>query len=259
MVSRLPHKIEENLRIQNTFRAQLQKLLEDQIVRQYLRQLLDAITQVDALPEELMESLQDRLSGRDMLNRLKGMCDVFLFDYGNIIDELGRAIMTSLSGAEARQEPNLVELLQKNADAALEIAKSMNLVGPNDNVKQMLALGLDKLNQIHGALAAGAKQAKGVTRRSNDIDYALDYYKGGLLDYTRKQQEQINKYARRGIKNYFEELEEELLAYFDAQKGEIAKVIMQRLTSDIDNELGAEMEKQKVIKEAYQVVTQRIA
>lgn len=258
VVSRLPHKIEENLRIQNAFRAQLQKLLEEQIVRQYLRQLLDSITQVDALPEELMVSLQDRLSGRDMLNRLKGMCDVFLFDYGNIIDELGRAIMTNLSGGDSRQEQSIVELVQKNPDAALEVAKSMNLVGPNDNVKQMLSLGLDKLSKVYGGLS-GAKQALGASRRSNDIDYALDYYKGGLLDYTRKQQQQINKYARRGIKNYFEELEEELLAYFDAKKGEIAKVIMQRLTSDIDNELGSEMEKQKVIKEAYQVVTQRIA
>lgn len=258
VISRLPHKIEENLRIQNTFRAQLQDLLEEQIVRQYLRHLLDSITQEDALPEDLMVTLRDRLSGRDMLNRLKGMCDVFLFDYGSIIDELGRAIMANLSGGESRHEQEIVDLLQKNADAALEVAKSMNLIGPNDSVKQMLSLGLDKLSKVYGGLS-GAKQSPVSPRKTSDIDYALEYYKTGLLDYTRKQQQQINKYARRGIKNYFEELEEELLDYFDAKKGDIAKVIMKRLASDIDKELGAELEKQKVIKEAYQVVTQRIA
>lgn len=258
VVSRLPHKIEENLRIQTTFRTQLQQLLDELIVRQHLSHLLDSIDQVDALPEDLMAALQDRLSGRDMLNRLKGMCDVFLYDYGNVIDELGRAIMANLSSGDSRHEQDIVDLLQKNADAALEVAKSLNLIGPNDSVKHMLSLGLDKLTKVYSSLS-GAKQALAAPRKTNDIDYALDYYKAGLLDYTSKQQQQINKYARRGIKNYFEELEEELLAYFDAKKGEIAKVIMKRLTSDIDNELSAELEKQKVIKEAYQVVTQRIA
>ncbi|TAN46925.1 MAG: hypothetical protein EPN21_18985 [Methylococcaceae bacterium] len=258
VISRLPHKIEENLRIQSTFRDQLQRLLDEQIVRQYLRQLLDAISQVDALPEDLMAGLRDKLSGRDMLNRLKGMCDVFLFDYGNIIDELGRAIMTNLSSGDSRHEQDIVDLVQKNADAALEVAKSLHLIGPNDSVKHMLSLGLDKLTKVYGQLA-GAKAALAAPRKVSDIDYALDYYKTGLLDYTRKQQEQINKYARRGIKNYFEELEEDLLDFFDAKKGDIAKVIMKRLTSDIDNELGAELEKQRVIKEVYQVVTQRMA
>ncbi|QSA96032.1 dynamin family protein [Methylococcus sp. EFPC2] len=256
VVSRLPHKIEENLRIQNTFRIQLQELLEEHIVNQYLRQLLDAIVQVDALPEEVVSSLRDRLNGRDILHRLKGMCDVFLFDYGNIIDDLGRTIMTSLAGGQTEEE--VVDLVQKNADAALEVAKSLKLIGPNDSVKQVLSLGLDKLLKVYGAIA-NVKQTVAEAGKSNDIDYALDYYKSGLMDYTRKQQQQINKYARRGIKNYFEELEEELLAYFEVKKSDIARVIMEQLTADIDSELGAELQKQKIIKDAYQVATERLA
>jgi len=79
------------------------------------------------------------------------------------------------------------------------------------------------------------------------------------VDYTRKLQHQINKFARRGVKNYFEELEEELLAYFDSIKAEIAKVIMKQLTNDIDTELNAELEKQKVIKNAFQMVTTSVS
>ena len=66
---------------------------------------------------------------------------------------------------------------------------------------------------------------------------------------------QINKFARRGIKNYFEELEDELLGYFDSIKGEIAKTIMQQLTRDLDAELKAELDKQKAVRDAYLVVT----
>lgn len=258
VVSRLPHKIEQNLRIQNTFRTQLQQLLEEHIVNQYLRQLMDAIVQVDSLPQELTASLRDRLNGRDILSRLKGMCDVFLFDYGNIIDDLGRTIMTNLAGEESQNEQEIVELVQKNADAALQVAKSMNLIGPNDSVKQMLSLGLDKLLKVYTGLS-NAKQAAAPVRKTNDIDYALDYYKNGLMEYTRKQQQQINKYARRGIKNYFEELEEDLLTYFETKKSDIARVIMEQLTTDIDSELGAELQKQKVIKDAYQVASERLA
>jgi hypothetical protein len=254
VVSRLPHKIEEKLHIQHTFRTQLQHLLEEQIVRRHLFRLLDGIASSDALPEDVLAVLRDRLSGRDMLNRLKGMCDVFLFEYGGVIDELGRTIMAREADDPVQKE-DIGELVRKNADLALEIGRSMNLLGPGDGVPQMLSLGLDKLTRIYSGLDE-ARQALSVSAGTSDeIDRALDSYKTGLLDYTRKQQRQINKFARRGIKNYFEELEEELLAYFESIKGEIAKVIMKQLTSDIDAELNAELEKQKSIKEAYQVVT----
>lgn len=256
VISRLPHKIEENLHIQRTFRSQLQQLLEEQIVRRYLLRLLDSISSNEALPEEVLSVLSDRLSGRDMVSRLKGMCDVFLFEYGGVIDELGRTIMAKEADESVQNKDDIMELVQKNADRALEIAKSKRLLGPDAGVKQMLALGMDKLTGIYRALT-DAQPMSPITAagQSDEIDRALECYKAGLLDYTRKQQRQINKFARRGIKNYFEELEQDLLAYFDSVKDEIAKTIMKQLTTDIDAELNAELQKQKVIKEAYQVVT----
>jgi hypothetical protein len=95
--------------------------------------------------------------------------------------------------------------------------------------------------------------------RGDAIDRALDYYKIGILDYAKKQQHQINIFARRGIKNYFEELELELLDYFDSIKGEIAKVIMRKLTEDLDAELDAEVAKQRIIKDSYQFMTNEVA
>ena len=65
-------------------------------------------------------------------------------------------------------------------------------------------------------------------------------------------------FARRGIKNYFEELEVELLGYFDSIKGEIAQMIMRQLTADLDAELTAELEKQRVIKDTYQFMTNEV-
>jgi GTPase Era involved in 16S rRNA processing len=258
VISRLPHKIEENLNIQHTFRNQLQHLLEEHIVRRHLFSLLDSVASTDTLPEDVVAVLRDRLSGRDMFNRLKGMCDVFLFEYGEVIDEVGRAIMAREADDTPPKKEDIKELVQKNSGTALEIAKSLNLLGPEDSVKQMLALGLDKLTRIYSGLTEARQVLATPAGKADEIDRALDCYKTGLLDYTRKQQRQINKFARRGIKNYFEELEEDLLGYFEAIKGEVAKMIMKQITNDIDAELNAELEKQKVIKEAYQVVNAAI-
>jgi hypothetical protein len=164
--------------------------------------------------------------------------------------------MAKEADESVQNKDDIMELVQKNADRALEIAKSKRLLGPDAGVKQMLALGMDKLTGIYRALT-DTQPMSPITAagQSDEIDRALECYKAGLLDYTRKQQRQINKFARRGIKNYFEELEQDLLAYFDSVKDEIAKTIMKQLTTDIDAELNAELQKQKVIKEAYQVVT----
>lgn len=246
VVSRLPHKIEENLHIQRIFRQQLQSLLDDQIVQQHLAQLLETITAEEVLPNELLSALRDRLSGRDMVNRLKGMCDVFLFNYGDIIDDMGRAIMNDLGGRGPRNDEEVADWARRNVEPALQLARSLNLIGPYEGLEQLLSLGMDQL----AALRSG-------NHRRDDIDYALEFYKSGLLDYTRQQHEQINKFARRGIKNYFEELEEDLLAYFEANKGIIAKAIMKQLSSRLDAELNGELEKQRIVKEAYQVVSPR--
>ena len=258
VVSRLPHKIEDNLNIQKTFRSQLQRLLDEQMVKRHLAQLLKDLTASKVLPETVIQDLQDRLSGRDMLSRLKGMCDVFLFEYGDVINQFGRTVMEQEALHEAQSTESIMKAVQGNAEDALKLARSMNLLGPKDTIAQMRELGLDALSRIHSALTGSPPPIETQTAKSDAIDRALDYYKIGILDYARKQQHQINMFARRGIKNYFEELEVELLAYFDSIKGDIAQMIMRQLTDDIDAELNAEIQKQRIIKETYQFMTHEV-
>jgi len=125
-------------------------------------------------------------------------------------------------------------------------------------MERMRELGLDTLTRIYNALTGNPPPLELAPARGDAIDRALDYYKSGILDYARKQQQQINLYARRGIKNYFEELEVELLAYFETIKGDIAQVIMRQLTHDIDAELNAELEKQRIIQDTYQFMTEEV-
>ena len=203
----------------------------------------------------MLGELQDRLSGRDLLNRLKGLCDVFLYEYGDVINRFGRTVMEHEALHEAQSTGSLIKALEGQTDAALSLARRINLLGPQDGVEQLRQLGLDALGRIHNALAGGPLPLESVTPQGNAIDRALDDYKTGILDYARKQQQQINLFVRRGIKNYFEELEIELLAYFDSIKGEIAKMLMRQLTQDIDAELNIELEKQRIIKDTYQFMT----
>ncbi len=258
VVSRLPHKIEESLNIQHAFRSQLQRLLDEHMVRRHLAQLLHSIAATDVLPDEVLNELQDRLSGRDMLNRLKGMCDVFLFEYGDVINQFGRNVMEQEAIHEAQSTESILKAVQGNADDALKVARGLNLLGPQDSLQHMRNLGLDALSRIHNALTGNPPTLETTAARGDAIDRALDYYKTGILDYARKQQHQINLFARRGIKNYFEELEVELLTYFDSIKGEIAKMIMRQLTEDIDAELNTELEKQRIIKDTYQFMTSEV-
>lgn len=258
VVSRLPHKIEENLHIQRLFRNQLLKLLDDQIIREYLSRLLEAIKEKNILPEDMLLNLDDRLSGRDLGNRMKGMSDVFLFNYGDVIDDLGRSIMNGLNSHSIDiSDDDLVLWIRRNSDIALlNMAREQGLIGPHDGIDQLLAVGNSTLKTLYSRHVNSLADTGGKAGL-NEIDRALDFYKNGLLEYTRKQQDQINKYARRGIKNYFEEIEVDLLSYFDSQKGLIAKTIMQQLISNIDADLNGEIEKQRIIKEAYQLVSNR--
>jgi len=258
VVSRLPHKIEESLNIQKAFRGQLLRLLDERMVRRHLAQLLHSLVATEVLPERAQAELRDRLGGRDMLNRLKGMCDVFLFEYGDVINRFGRTVMEQEALSSDQSTENILSAVQGNAEEALNIARGMNLLGTQDGMERMRKLGLDALTRIHNALIGNPPPLDTAPGRGDAIDRALDYYKIGILDYARKQQQQINLYARRGIKNYFEELEIELLAYFDTIKGEIAQVIMNQLTDDIDEELNAELEKQRIIQDTYRFMTQEV-
>lgn len=256
VVSRLPHKIEENLNIQRTFRSQLQRNLDEHIIKRHLAQLLQNILDTRALPESVRGDLEDRLNGRDMLSRLRGMCDVFLFEYGDVINQFGRNVMDHEAQLEAQSAENIMKLVQEKPAEAIRVARSLNLLGQKDTVDHLKSLGIEALNRVYGALTGTPPLLESTETRADSIDRALDHYKAGILDYARRQQQQINVFARRGIKNYFEELEAELLRFFEDSKSEIAQTIMRQLTDDIDTEMNAELEKQRIIRETYQFMTE---
>ena len=255
VVSRLPHKIEESLNIQLAFRQQLQRLLEEHMVQRHLHLLFKNIAATGALPDHVLTELQDRLSGRDLANRLKGMCDVFLFEYGDVINQFGRKVMDQEARHDQESAETIMKAVQSNPDDALSLARNMNLLGPRDSIQHLRNLGADALGRLHTALTGSQPVPETVTQRGDAIDRALEDYKTGILEYARRQQYQINMFARRGIKNYFEELETDLIAWFDSVKGEIAKRIMRQLTEDLDAELATELEKQRVIKDALSFMT----
>jgi hypothetical protein len=188
---------------------------------------------------------------------MKGMCDVFLFGYGDVVDELGRTIMNKLGGDREANGRSAEEWVKANPGRALDWAKSLHYVPQEGQPEEVRRLPPEALRTIH-AMGQGLPQHAFDQQRSLDaIDLALQIYKAGLLDYTRQQQSEINKFARRGIKNYFEELEGQLLAFFDAHKSAIAKMIMKQLTARLESDLSDELEKQRVIKEAYHIVAAR--
>lgn len=197
LLSRLPEKIEKRLRISEKFRENLQQIMEENVVRTYLHELLIVMENTDTLPEKFLQILRNKLNGRELLARLRGVCDTLLFPHGETVDKLGDSLLGRLSTKPGE------EFNSQNLDES--------------------------------------------------VGWAIDFYKSALIEFVNQLQQQTNKYIRRSLKNYFEELERELLNLFETKRSDIAKVIMAKIVSEVDDRLGTELEKQKVIKEAYQV------
>ncbi len=190
-LSRLPQKLEDKLPISKMFREHLQSLVQENIVETFSLKLLDDLKDSSSLPDEVLD-LNDKLGDRDLLARIKGHCDVLLFNYGDTIESLG------------------VEMAQHS-------------FSENKTLDEM-------------------------------IELALNLYENKMIDFIRGQQATINEYIKRGIKNYFEELDKTLLQLFRENRFEINEEIRRRVTSNIEDELGFELKKQNVINNAYQTL-----
>jgi len=89
--SELPNILHNDLPIAKKFRQQFIGLMENNVVKTFSQELVKNIN-ANPLPENLKEALQDKLSSRELLARLKGLCDVFLFEYGKTLDRCGAEI-----------------------------------------------------------------------------------------------------------------------------------------------------------------------
>jgi cell fate (sporulation/competence/biofilm development) regulator YlbF (YheA/YmcA/DUF963 family) len=191
-LSRLPQKLEEKLPISKMFRDHLQSLMQENVVETFSLKLLDDLKDSSSMPDEVLD-LNDKLGDRDLLARIKGHCDVLLFNYGDTIESLG-AEMAQHSFSENKTLDEIIEL-------------------------------------------------------------ALNLYEKKMIDFIQGQQATINEYTKRGIKNYFEELDKALLELFREKRFDINEEIRRRVTSNIDDELGFELKKQNAINDAYQTLT----
>jgi len=90
--SALPGILNDKLAIANMFRQQFIGLMENNVINTFSQELVRNIN-ANPLPESLKEALQDKLSSRDLLARLKGLCDVFLYEYGETLDRCGAEIL----------------------------------------------------------------------------------------------------------------------------------------------------------------------
>ncbi len=266
-LSRLPQKLEERIPVGGMFRHQLQGLMRADIVDTFSRDLLEDLKRTESLPDEMTRQLEDMLSKRDILMRINGLCDVFLFEYGDQLDQLAFEVGEQLRGAESEpSEPDAMEavsLLRENPDLTLRYARKLHLVSGEGGLGDALSLKGGQLKTLTGAVmehqrAASASPKSGGNGYSRHIETALSAYESKIIGFMRALRTRINDYSRRCIKNYFEELETDLVDLFDRKEPEIATVIMEQLTADLDNEIGMELHKQQLYRDAYQYVSELV-
>ncbi len=260
--SRLPQKIEERLPIGKMFRRQLRSLMREDIVHRFSRELLNELKKTDLLPEGLSFTLEDKLSKRDILTRINGLCDVFLFEFGDRLNGLGFEVSEKLEevisdSPERMQE--IKKLLKANAETAVTEARKSNLIKKEGNFNDLLELDDRKLKLLYSKINGNGRHRlhAGLSNGSN-MEKVLKIYEGRIIDFIRDLQGKINDYTRRCIKNYFEELEEDLLDLFEQNEPDIAAVIMEKLHTNIDDEIGLELRKQQIFTESYQEVSSLI-
>ena len=260
--SRLPQKIEERLPIGKMFRRQLRTLMQEDIVHRFSRELLNELKKTDLLPEALSFTLEDKLSKRDILTRINGLCDVFLFEFGDRLNGLGFEVAEKLEEVISESPERMQEikkLLKTNAETAVAEARKSNLIKKEGNFNDLLELDDRKLKLLYAKINGnGRHRLHANPSNGSNMEKVLKIYEGRIIDFIRDLQGKINDYTRRCIKNYFEELEEDLLDLFERNEPEIAAVIMEKLHTNIDDEIGLELRKQQIFTESYQEVSDLI-
>ncbi len=92
--------------------------------------------------------------------------------------------------------------------------------------------------------------------RDESLNQVLIKYQKGLCEYIAELGGDVRKYSNRSVKNYVEELEEDLLNLLDKEQDKIFKQITVILdsSSDMDSEIDAEVKKQEAIRNASETL-----
>jgi Dynamin family len=90
MMSRLPVILENEIQLTSLFREQMIVAIDSLFVKSLDRLLTDIeIVDPEKLPEDVIKTLEDRLSRRDISMRLKGVADALFNVYGKEVDKIG--------------------------------------------------------------------------------------------------------------------------------------------------------------------------
>ncbi len=194
---RLPREVEKQLSIARQFKEKLLSLAKENVIEQFSQKLFQGLVNSGSLPEAVLEILKDKLGKRDMLSRIKGVCDVLLLKYSDTVEEYYRICFKDISAWKENK-------------------------GPRDGI----------------------------------VEKALELYQQTMVEFVKGLHSQINEYFKMSVKNYFEELEGELLALFKGRAFDIQEFVKTKVASNIEGELGEELKKQAAIYEAYEMLTQ---
>jgi len=108
-LSRLPAKIDARLTDRDCIRQAIATAVKSSFIDEFLTKLFGTLITVkqEYLPEDVINSLKDKLSERDITMRLYGLADSMLYQYVRKIDEIGLNIgqtVGTLTGDERIQK-----------------------------------------------------------------------------------------------------------------------------------------------------------
>lgn len=254
--TRLAYILESHLHIVEDIREKLQDIIQAKIVDVYSKNILYQLQRTNSLPGKMAsDTLEDILGNRDMSARVSGLGDILLFDYGDVINHAGIQIEKKLAADKKVPELSKIkDYIKAHPDLAIKAARVVLKSRNPPQPAQLLELSADLLEKLYQEMS---KQPSGMGYHGIDdrIEKALQIYQDILRKFITDLQQKVNKYAKRSIKNYYEELEQRLLQLFEDKQEEIAVVIWDRVKENLKNELDNETRKREVIENAYQALS----
>ena len=226
------------------FQGQLEyfisELMQNLDIRYFKNELMkgaDISVVITRLPQKIEEKLQiDKLLRKRILSIVER----------KIVIDILRPFMEAVLETEYLT-PSLSQLLTSKMDG-VEISSRFKGVCDSclfDYGQVIDSIGSDTAKSLPSVLVEGSTT-------DDDIEFALKHYEDKILEYVRtKLRTSICRLSVRTIKNYFEEIEIELLKAISESKPDIAKIIMEEITTNIDGEIEFEAKRQELINAGY--------
>ena len=271
--SRVPRILEEKLSISEKLRHQLQRLAEANVVNIYSMDLFRKLEDTGFLPNDIRMLLFDMLSSRDMSSRIKGLCDVLLYDYSQKVDELGIDILnlnvtknTISNIMSSKERSSTVEdikgFIRTHTPLAIKIARSSSLLSGSLGLGPLLSLDEEDMRNLHSKMLQELSEDEQEDNSSEQplafdekIEFILNKYQQELINFLNQLQVKINLLIQRCIKNYYEELELSIKHLLKDEKVKIADVVADQLDLEEFNEtIKQEQEKYESLSELFSLI-----